>query len=197
MTFLEKAKQDHNISNEDHMIQDLCPCDLGYEAKIKCKAIIGADEKDKAYVCRRCWEREMPSIEPEEDISIVDQVMDAYNDGLNDAWELARKLYADIPCDVLGKLFDTEEPADVIDYFTPQEAFAKLKVYEDSKIEAGDVVKVCVEKNPFVILAVYRDKIYGYKIGTSINPLQDLTTVEMKKTGKHIDIQSILNQIGE
>ena len=54
MTFLEKSKQEHRIINEDHMIRDLCPSDLGYEAKVKCKAIIGADAKDRAYICRRC-----------------------------------------------------------------------------------------------------------------------------------------------
>ena len=207
MTFLDMAKQERNILNEEHLIQDMCPSDLGYEPKEKCKAIIGLEEKDKDYICRRCWEREMPNTNQKEDgiLVIPQREIDSYNkghedgvaQGLNDAWELIckiNKISTEESERVYGKRF--QYITDIIENLTPQEALAKLKAYEDSKIEVGDVVEniVCGEVFVGAVSNVYYD-VATVMWGDGTSGLMKKN--ELKKTGKHIDISSILEQIGE
>lgn len=64
----------------------------------------------------------------------------AYEKGLNDAWKLVYKIremdYAE-----RIKAFDNDALFEILRENTPQEAIAKLKAYEDSKIKVGDVVE--------------------------------------------------------
>lgn len=139
-------------------------------------------------------------------LDMVQKDNDRYNQGLQDAWELAKK----IAMEKSNGGFDSYEIADIFGFndmdaifmsYTPQEALAKLKAYEEAQeeIKVGDVVEVKVVNKsiPFVIIAIYGERTWGYEIGESEFeiPLQDITKLTMKKTGKHIDIQSVLKQI--
>lgn len=205
MTFLDMAKQERNILNEEHLIQDLCPSDLGYEPKEKCKAIIGLEEKDKAYICRRCWEREMPNTEESEYAkgvkagldSIECEVKKSYEKGLNDAWELIckiNKLSIEESEKVYGKRF--QYITDIIENLTPQEALAKLKAYEEAQIEVGDVVKTVNGECPYIVTNVQLPNTLHVINGRN-GYAQQIRIDVCKKTGKHLDISSILERIGE
>ncbi len=79
----------------------------------------------------------MPELSAEEE---------AYNKGLNDAWELAQKLWlpvrhGGINVDIVTKIFECDY-FEIPKNFTPQEALAKIEAYEkeQAEIKVGDVV---------------------------------------------------------
>jgi hypothetical protein len=130
---------------------------------------------------------------------------EAYQAGLNDAWEAAKKIFGyeidgAIPIADIGNVFGYEPckafcTADILRDFTVQEAIAKLKAYEDKhsdRIEVGDEVK---------------HHFQGYGVVTRIKEVNGKThynavwsngntgyyeSDDLTKTGKHYDIQSIL-----
>jgi hypothetical protein len=121
-------------------------------------------------------------------LKVLEDNMD-YNKGLNDAWELVKKIYA---IDDRSVVFDGHVFVEyILRAYTPQEALAKLKAYEE-RIEVGDVVTYAGDKG--VVLD---------KRGSKIIVLSDDCWVsewyecDVEKTDKHIDIKSFLEQIGE
>jgi hypothetical protein len=123
-----------------------------------------------------------------------------YNSGLNDAWELARKIcgatngeYDNFSTEELCAIFGICGGAYIINENTYQEALAKLEAYEkeQAEIKVGDVVEVNGYK--FLVTTVANDHINLI----DSNGITTWTTSTCKKTGKHIDIQPILEQIGE
>lgn len=123
-----------------------------------------------------------------------------YQRGLNDAWEAARKVGHCKLWDDYTK--DTGKPSvcavAVLDRYTASEAIEKLKAYEE-KQKAEDEIKVGDEVKPYysdiagVVTLVYGDTIYVlWRDGssTSIIKLKDL-----RKTGRHFDISSILKEM--
>ena len=122
-----------------------------------------------------------------------------YVDGLKDAWELAKKIY-DSPYDggltneAIEEIFGCEFGS-VARKYTAEEALAKIEAYEKEKeIKVGDVV----ECNGFkgVVLHIFHSGSLNIVYENGI--IETLASVqECKKTGKHIDIESLLRQIGE
>lgn len=193
MTYLEKAmeiKKDQ-LTTEEYIMSFYCPSHFDLEDSVECDST----DNDK---CTKCWKREMPDteIKPKEDMDREDYRNLGYNQGLNDAWELAKRIY-EFTCDELEEIFGVKYGFhDLISKYTPQEALAKMKAYEEaqSKIEVGDVVELPVGTK-CVVTSVKNDRADGFtEIGYSY---YDLPLDELKKTGKHIDISSILEQIGE
>ena len=140
MTFLEKLKQDNPQIDVEEVLADDCPSEYGYEAKFKCKLM----NDDDAYACKRCWEREMPNAEPS-----CDEVKAAYDQGMADAWELAKQiLYGNDKqtveiCDLnIEPVFrELTHKREIINNHTPQKARAMIDEWgESQKIEVGDVV---------------------------------------------------------
>ena len=89
---------------------------------------------------------------------------EAYQRGLEDAWEAAKKLFSSMADSDIEKAFPIEwnnGGFKALMNLQPQEAIAKLKAYEDKqkdRIEVGD--EVVFEKEgaePFVILYKYYD----------------------------------------
>lgn len=123
-----------------------------------------------------------------------------YIDGLNDAWELANKLVQNkmnILGDELGKIFDGHMfLEDIFDNFTPQEALSKLKAYEEAQIEVGDVVKLDGTCYTYVVTVIQEESDGTYYCGLSKNG-KWFAQNNVTKTGKHLDIKSILESIGE
>ena len=130
---------------------------------------------------------------------------EAYNEGLEDAWELARKV-GTLNGDELSKIFGITEPMLVeespysfVMKMNPQKALTLLEAYEkeQAEIKVGDVVEIESTKEKYVIIAIYGKTIWGYNCEGVESPLQELDGVAIKKTGKHIDIQSALKRIAE
>lgn len=117
---------------------------------------------------------------------------EAYNKGLNDAWELAKKLwYNDAKTN--DDIYGIEYFIDIANEYTPQEALAKLEAYEKAnEIKVGDIVYNDDTMEEGVVTHIDNDEVFMlYDDGSCGNTYGNLT-----KTGKHIDIQSVLKQIG-
>lgn len=83
------------------------------------------------------------------DKEVLHPVNESYNRGLNDAWELAKKIVlpdhlGGYTVDELKDIFGKNTFASLMNTFTPQEALAKVKTYEEERneIKVGDVVTV-------------------------------------------------------
>lgn len=124
-----------------------------------------------------------------------------YADGLNDAWELARKVSLDnykgaYSVKELKNIFGFDSLQGVFRHCSIQEALAKLEAYEkeQNEIKVGDVVERINFTELFVVSG-FNEEIYtlinanGRCVCANVN--------QIKKTGKHIDIQSLLEQIKE
>lgn len=127
-----------------------------------------------------------------------EMISKTYEDGLNDAWELARKIRLDVSVggytlSELKEIFDMSE-YDVIKTFTPQEALARIEAYEESKaIKVGDVVHHINSDEDAIVVCKCNDGRYKLMFGDfdiSTNKVSEFT-----KTGRHIDISSLLEQI--
>ena len=204
MTFKEKLQMEHPEKLDKHCGGGCegCPCFYGYEETKWCGNTWGTN-------CEECWNREMPGTESKKEVDAADYIeiytdghKKGYDEGLNDAWELARKIY-DLPCDeletILGVKYGTY---DVLGKYSPQEALAKLKAYEEQrKLEVGDVVFCFAdcdeswrknEENYGVLLEIVNDI---YTVLMKNGDVSEFAKSSLEKTGKRIDIKSILEQI--
>lgn len=124
-----------------------------------------------------------------------------YSDGLNDAWELARKI-------VMGEEdggFDSQEVIDVFGKsryysfkdFTAEEALAKIESYEKEKeIKVNDIVKVKGERGLGIVTAVCPTGII-YVLWDD-GGCGDYEPCELEKTGRTAEgLADLLRQIKE
>ena len=124
-------------------------------------------------------------------------------EGQNEAWELARKIVSDIyhdgyNLDELKEIFDSPCYGEIFDLgYT--EAAAKVTEWEKAKeeIKAGDIVKIHEgNDNDLCVLCMSTDKKY-YNAVDGYGAVYYMLTKEMiTKTGRHIDVDSFLKQIG-
>lgn len=220
MTFLEELKEE--IPNKNSIwylkqVEEFCPGEFGYEDTNPECDYDGCDIE----MCEECWNREMPNTEAKtksqielekiedslvhgvdrkelfEHISAYgDAIADTHynkglNDGRNEAWGLARTLYDKKVAEV-EKIFDVEGGFwNVIRDFTPQEALAKLKAYEEAQIEVGDVVTYSGERG--MVLDSIPSK---FVVLTHDGWVQEWYECDVEKTGKHIALDGLLEQIG-
>ena len=126
---------------------------------------------------------------------------EAYQAGLNDAWEATKKIFGyeidgAIPIADIGNVFGYEPckafcTADILRDFTVQEAIAKIKAYEvkrSDRIEVGDeIIAPCGKA---VVTLIETDDLVHYLYSGGDYGCIELQ--KLKKTGKHYDIQSIL-----
>lgn len=128
--------------------------------------------------------------------NVIWEIEQAFDRGCNVAWELARKIND-------MDIYDTEEIfieagafhlGNVLENYTYPEAAAKVEAWEKAKeeIKVGDVVS--------------REGLYGVVKSVSDDWLNGITASGISfqwlkrkctKTGRHIDIDSFLKQIGE
>lgn len=120
---------------------------------------------------------------------------EAYNKGLQDAWEFIRKTRG-LSAKKGKEIFGYSYMLDAIDHLTPQEVLAKLEAYEkeQDEIKVGDVLRNNNTPKTVVVTKIRDDRFGGFdKYGI---PYGDLYIEHWHKTGKHIDISSILEKIG-
>lgn len=198
MKFSEKLKQDNPNMSEEELVEAMranCPDAFGYEDNTTCTNETGVKDE-----CRACWNREMPGTEQHDEIQerleLIEELKQVeYNKGLNDAWKVfAHVQSGNLSISQIKEVWGIDELEFAncfTEIFTPQEALAKLKAYE-SKIEVGDVVTYAGEKG--LVLDIKGSKVV---VLTDDGYVQEWYECDVEKTGKHIDIQNILEQIGE
>ena len=209
MTFKEKLQMEHPEKVNERFGGGWleCPDTYGY----------GNMEGKCTFDCKSCWDREMPNeelvktvplpmppiTEPKEEVTqdlylagLKIGESTGYNKGLNDAWELARKIW-DNGDSENQRIFGTFLLGKILRELTPQEALAKLKAYEkQSKIEVGDIVANDKEEIQGLVLDFDSADPCVWVL-TENQCVEEWDMCDIKKTDKHIDIKSILEQIGE
>lgn len=121
-----------------------------------------------------------------------------YAQGLADAWELAKQIER-MQFVEREKLFGLHGFWEILQKHTPQEALAKIEAYErEGVIKLGDeVVHSCDGyKTKFYVTYLNASQIKGIDKDGNTH-YYTLPNRHIKKTGKHIDIESFLKQIGE
>ncbi len=131
---------------------------------------------------------------------LIDELKQAeYNKGLEDAWELAKKIY-DMKCDNIEEILGVRGGFyGVIDGLSCEEALAKIEAYEREKeIKVGDEVKhdIVERADMFVVTSISKGMIRGVD-KNGVTHSFTFPNQYIKKTGKHIDIEGLLRQIGE
>ena len=119
--------------------------------------------------------------------------------GQNEAWELVRKIF-DMETNDIEDIFIKEDAwnlGTVLNNYTYQEAAAKVAEWEKAKeeIKIGDVLEYIYDSNIKCIATNLYPSNMAYLVfndGTAgMNELDNF-----KKTGRHIDVDSFLKQIG-
>lgn len=131
-------------------------------------------------------------------------VRNAYEKGLSDAWELAKKIALNeddggISTDDLKKIFNIElvlsSPYWIFKNLTPHEALGKLEAYEKEleEIKVGDIVYNDSTLEEGVITHIDHDEVFMlYSDGSC-----GLAEGNLTKTGKRFDVADVLNVLKE
>lgn len=117
-----------------------------------------------------------------------------YEQGLADAWELARRLYALRP-DERDEMFKYCTVKAIIEDCTIEEVMDCIEAYENEKeIKVGDVVHHIGGKT-FIVTYIHDD---GHVSGITEEGgiYSRVGTESVVKSDKHIDIEGLLKQIG-
>ena len=146
------------------------------------------------------------AVTPAED-SLIDKskVEEVYIKGLNDAWELARKIVLDVSeggmpeRDMISMFGEKWTVSDILKNYTPQEALAKLEAYEkeQNKIKAGYIYEIMGKFCAVVQVDEFNKEYHIIWCDGGTDKIPFDAPIGFKKTGKHIDIQSLLEQIKE
>ena len=133
-----------------------------------------------------------------------EETEEAYNKGLEDAWELMKKIiemYSEDVKGVYGTFFTPINEAsknlllNLMKAFTPQEALAKLEAYEKEKeINVGDVV-ILRNLGKAVVLFIHYDSETADVMIDDGHIFQYEVIKDLKKTGEHFDIEKMLEQL--
>ena len=121
--------------------------------------------------------------------------------GQNEAWELVRKIF-DMETNDIEDIFIEEDAwnlGTVLNNYTYQEAAAKVAEWEKIKeIKVGDILEDRDEGNKVIVTSLKGRVICllwdDGRIGTTY---VELAKGIFRNTGRHIDIDSFLKQIGE
>lgn len=120
----------------------------------------------------------------------------AYQRGLEDAWEAARKII-EMTSPPYWEVFN-EYKEDLFGKITATEAIEKLKAYEekqkaDEDVKRGDILQ---NKTNGLTYIVTLASDYGYVLlGNDGNCATTCITNTFEKTGKHFDIDKILDEM--
>ena len=122
-----------------------------------------------------------------------------YEDGLNDAWEAVRKISLNVaegglPTDDLIKIFDGDNPYRIIKKYTGKECVEKIKAWEEkNKFHVGEIVNI--EGARKAVVSRVEDNCC-YILDETGCVAKYFDTSSISKTGRTIDIESLLKQIG-
>ena len=181
MTFLEKAME----MGESYwnIVDEMCPHHLNLEEE-KIGHCMASQEK-----CKKCWNREMPD-------TGLNGIDANYKQGIDDAWEFTKELYDHLQEEDVQDLFGVKYGLrEVLGKYTYTEAFEILKEYkEKNTIKVGDVIRKKTHETFLVVTHCGKQVFEGIDEDGNIH---SHAFEGYEKTGKHIDIKAILEQIGE
>lgn len=154
---------------------------VGDEVLVRAKITGGSRRKFGVDIEENCFDV------CEENIVAVPDMTD------EEAWEIALKLY-ELRNEKLTEIFGYANPYVIMRDFSPKEAKAKIEAWEaEGEIKAGDVVTVYSYKG---IVTRHADEDGWYALLFWDGDIGYYQRSSLKKTGRHIDIDGILNQIG-
>lgn len=137
-------------------------------------------------------------------VEVEGERFDVYEDNIvpvpdmtaEEAWEIAKKLFADYSNAELDEIFGKGWSFPKLMELTPQQAKAKIEAWEAEKeIKVGDEVDVCGDKGVVTSFGTDGNSIHVLYLDGIVNSYRK--DKDIKKTGRHIDIYGILQQIGE
>ena len=119
-----------------------------------------------------------------------------------EAWEIAKKLFADYSNAELDEIFGRGWSFPKLIELTPQQAKAKIEAWKaEEEIKVGDEVvpkkTPNVDDHKFIVTRIYKDD--GEIDGVSLfdgGVFSGRKIENYQKTGRHIDIEGLLKQIG-
>lgn len=135
---------------------------------------------------------------------ITKKVDEAHQRGLEDAWEAARKIVTWPDRSLVNSdTFDLDHGENIFTKYSASEAIAKLKAYEekqkaDDEIKVGDEVQLCNDPNVcFVVISIdtLNEDISGFNRNGHTYSCRPKDA--WRKTGRHFDIESILEAMKE
>ena len=130
--------------------------------------------------------------------NVIWEIEQAFDRGCNAAWELVRKIF-DMETNDIEDIFITEDAwnlGTVLNNYTYTEAAAKVAEWEKAKeeIKVGDVLEdMASSKVKCVVTNIYPSNMAYLVFSDGSAGIHELEN--MKKTGRHIDIDSFLKQI--
>lgn len=114
----------------------------------------------------------------------------------DEVWKLAEKI-TEMPCNELAQIFPECEGMYVMRYFSQKEAKARIENWEAEKeIKVGDIVHSIDRPGIEVMITARHKDGYCDGINAGGSTHSGMNIKYWKKTGRHIDIQSVLKQIG-
>ena len=119
--------------------------------------------------------------------------------GQNEAWELARKIASTaggLSSSELIEIFNSFLPRDILSENTYPEAAAKVEAWEKATIKRGDEVEKNDLRDARFIVTFTNGKLMSGVTQSGL-VFSNEKTKDWHKTGRHIDIDSFLKQIGE
>lgn len=120
-----------------------------------------------------------------------------------EAWEIAKQILFDegISTTELEEIFGTRNHYAVIRDYTPQEAKEKIDDWKKSKeeVEVGDVLKKKSNGDKCIVIKFNENRTFFVMFEDGSAGIYDEKRIQtdFKKTGKHIDIEAVLKQLGE
>lgn len=127
-------------------------------------------------------------------------IEEAYQKGLDDAWRVQKIITHDLTDDEFNEIFRLKERTHVCRAMTATQAIAKIKEYEekqkaDDEIRVGD--EVMVDKRRMLVLGIDSRGWKQLWCPSTGFVHDNILTSEMTKTGRHFDIQSLLDRMKE
>ena len=122
-----------------------------------------------------------------------------YQRGLNDAWEAARKIVTWPDRSLINSdTFDLDHGESVFTKYSASEAIAKLKAYEEQKadeLKVGDEVDWSGDR--FIVTRIYQPLVDKRCNGIAKDGsvYMDVVCDRLTKTGRHFDIDKILEEM--
>ena len=117
-----------------------------------------------------------------------------------EAWEIARKIVlleneGGIPAKDMVHMFGVKFPRDIVREYSVQEVKTKIEAWEaENEIKVGDEVDICGDKGIVTSFGTDGDRIHVLYLDGIVNSYR--RDKDVKKTGRHIDIDGLLKQIG-
>lgn len=128
------------------------------------------------------------------------KVKEAYDNGLNDAWECAKKIY-DFSGEELSEIFPKSKEIPFYSY-SASEAMTRIKEYEDRQKKTDDEIHIgdeiyCLDKNHKSIVVGFTNKALSRCLVMSERGFLAMDTDTLHKTGRTYPVKEMFEKLNE